>query len=116
MRSYTPFEHRQLLATVAGLPSIKSFVEQRSEEKELKEAYNSCLKQLAAWRSKHIGVVTTHIVTPARKLAPSAQRPLPEEVREGLSVKDEAELQGTGGSALIPFLKQTRLDTVEAAV
>ena len=109
-----PAEHRQFLDDVAKLPSLRSFVDSKGDDKALVEAYNTSLQQLAAWRSKHIGAVTTHIVTPARKSKPACTRPEPEEVKERLSVKDESQLQGTGGSALIPFLKQAKMDTINA--
>jgi indoleamine 2,3-dioxygenase len=109
-----PREHREFLDAVEKPPSIREFVESRPDDKTLVDAYNSCLQQLSNWRSRHTGIVTTHIVNPARKQKPEGAKPAPEEVREGLSVKDESALQGTGGSALIPFLKQARQETLDA--
>ena len=113
MREYMPGEQRPFVAAVEKKKSIGEFVECRKEdEEELLVAYNAVLEELAKWRSKHIAVVTTHIVNQARK---EKKEPVKaEEVMEGLSVKDESDLQGTGGSALIPFLKGARKDT-EAA-
>jgi indoleamine 2,3-dioxygenase len=114
MRTYMPREHREFLDVAEKLPSIRDFVESRPDDKTLVDAYNSCLQQLSNWRSRHTGVVTTHIVNQARKQKPAEVRPDPEEVRDGLSVKDEYALQGSGGSALIPFLKQARQETLNA--
>ncbi|ETN40229.1 uncharacterized protein HMPREF1541_04505 [Cyphellophora europaea CBS 101466] len=111
MREYMCGCYRDFLSALDGLPSVGDLVES-SGDGELLESYNAVLEELARWRSKHIGVVTTHIVSQARK---NMKDTVPaEEVTEGLSVKDETELQGTGGTALIPFLKGSRKDT-EAA-
>lgn len=112
MREYMPGSHRAFLAELEKLPSIGDLVKGEEKAIELVDAYNGVLAELAKWRSKHIGVVTTHIVNQARKAM--KQKIAAEEVKEGLSVKDESELQGTGGTALIPFLKGARQDTERA--
>jgi indoleamine 2,3-dioxygenase len=112
MREYMPRSHRAFLEAIAKLPDLGAFVKGNRMHEKLVEAYNGVLSELAKWRSKHIGVVTTHIVNQARKDA--KEKVAAEEVRDGLSVKDESELQGTGGTALIPFLRGARQDT-EAA-
>lgn len=112
MREYMPGIHRAFLTKLEELPSIGSLVKEETQDSELIEAYNSVLTELARWRSNHIGVVTTHIVNQARKAM--KEKVAAEEVKEGLSVKDESELQGTGGTALIPFLKGAREDTERA--
>ena len=116
MRSYMPIEHRELLEEVEKLPSLRVYIESREDNRKLVEAYNSCLQKLANWRSRHIGVVTTHIVSPSRNSHSAYQRPDPEEVKDGLSIRDEGKLQGTGGSALIPFLKSAKEDTMETCL
>lgn len=108
MRGYMPGHQRAFLDEVETMESLASFVEGKADDKALVQAYNDVLEELARWRSRHIGVVTTHIVNEARKEQNGIK---PDEVKDGLSVKDESELQGTGGSALIPFLKGARLDT-----
>jgi hypothetical protein len=50
------------------------------------------MKTLRTWRSTHIAVVSKYIISPARRA--------------------EGELLGTAGSALVPFLRQTRDETV----
>lgn len=113
-----PGEQRAFLTEMEGMEvSIGDLVSRIGDDHggaALREAYNAVLEELAKWRSKHIGVVTTHIVNQARK--EKKGKVDVEEVTEGLSVKDESDLQGTGGSALIPFLKGARLDTVAARV
>ena len=112
MREYMPGSHRAFLAEIGKLPDLGAFVRRQGKE-QLTDAYNAVLSELAKWRSKHIGVVTTHIVSQARKEA--KEKVAADEVKDGLSVRDESELQGTGGTALIPFLKGARQDT-EAAM
>lgn len=109
MREYMPGPHRAYLGEMEKMSSIGAFVKSEPGSRDLVEAYNNVLSKLAKWRSKHIGVVTTHIVGQARKEA--KEKVAAEEVRDGLSVKDESELQGTGGTALIPFLKGARHET-----
>lgn len=87
-----PRKHRQFLEEVAKLPTIRSIVEQHPEDTELTQAYNECMKTLRTWRSTHIAVVSKYIISPARRA--------------------EGELLGTAGSALVPFLRQTRDETV----
>lgn len=112
MRTYMPVEQRDILSLVEAKRSLGDFVADHAEARGLLDAYNDVLEELAKWRSKHIGVVTTHIVNQARK---EKQQNVPaKQITDGLAVKDEGDLQGTGGSALIPFLKGARKDT-EAA-
>jgi indoleamine 2,3-dioxygenase len=110
MYSYMPSEHRQFLNAVAKLPSLGEYVSRKSGDDGLAAVYNECLQRLSDWRSRHIGVVTTHIVSPSRK-----EHRL-NSSNGALNGVDDANLQGTGGSALIPFLKQARLETIEAQV
>lgn len=114
MYAYMPSEHRRFLEAVTEMPSLREFVDSNPEHRQLVDTYNGVLEQLSSWRSKHIGVVTTHIITPSRHEQPKEKRPEPDEVTDGLSVKDESSLKGTGGSALIPFLKQAKAETLDA--
>jgi indoleamine 2,3-dioxygenase len=116
MASYMPREHRVFLHNTAKLPSLRDYVESRPDDVRLFCAYNGCLQELSNWRSRHIGVVTTHIITQSRNEKPVGKRPDPEEVTDGLSVVDESKLQGTGGSALIPFLKQAKKETLDSRI
>ena len=114
MRSYMPIEHRELLNKVESLPSLREYTEERKDNRSLVEAYNNCLQKLAGWRSKHIGAVTTHIVSPSRNALP--QKSNAESVEDGLGGQDEGSLKGTGGTALIPFLKSAKEDTMGSRI
>lgn len=106
-----PGAHRDFLSQVAQLPSLREYVEANAEDNELREAYDDCMKKLRAWRGKHIAVVSKFIVQPAREAARAASVEKLE-VDGATNTDEDLELQGTGGSALIPFLRGARDDTV----
>lgn len=111
MRAYMPGRQRDFLVQVSRRPSLRAYVEANSSDAELKCTYDACLQKLRGWRGKHIATVSKYIVQPARE----EQRAAVAEKIEvtGASETDqEWELQGTGGSALIPFLRSARDDTV----
>ena len=111
MRAYMPGAHRDFLEEVAKLPSLRVYVEEQSSDLELREAHDECLTRLRAWRGKHIAMVSKYIVQPAREMERAAVVDKLEVDGPGETDK-EWDLQGTGGSALIPFLRQARDDTV----
>lgn len=107
-----PRVHREFLTEAARLPSLREYV-QECEDTEIIEAYNECMKVLQAWRKKHIAVVSKYIVQPARKEAKRAAT-MDANVRSDSPLDGEdGALQGTGGSALIPFLRQAVAETTK---
>lgn len=108
-----PGKHRQFLQAVSKLPTIRSFVQKNESDEVLCAAFNDCMKQLRQWRSSHIAVVSKYIVRPARLSAEKDAVDAEAEDAQASSFEAAAgeNLQGTGGSALIPFLKQTREET-----
>ncbi|CEJ86523.1 hypothetical protein VHEMI04129 [[Torrubiella] hemipterigena] len=98
MRRYMPEHHRRFLQQVEALPSIRSFVAAHPLEAELLDTFNGCLDKLRSWRGKHMAVVSKYIVQPARAMANESG--------------GETELQGTAGSSLISFLRQSRDETI----
>lgn len=111
MRAYMPGAHRDFLEQVSRLPSLRDFVNKPPDDSELRGAYNRCLDQLRGWRGKHTAVVSKYIVQPAREAEQKARVDKIELDAAGAEADKEWELQGTGGSALIPFLRQARDDT-----
>lgn len=106
-----PGPHREFLFEVSEIPSLRQYVQANSFDSELGTAYDECMQKLKNWRGKHIATVSKYIVQPARE----EQRVSVAEKIEvtGASETDQDwELQGTGGSALIPFLRQARDDTI----
>lgn len=107
-----PGKHREFLEAVSQLPSLRIFVDKNQSNASLAEAYENCMSRLRSWRGKHIAVVSKYIVRPARQVARSCERGGPETKEEGCRAAKDEDIKGTGGSALIPFLKQARDETI----
>lgn len=138
MRSYMPGPHRRFLEDLTLVANIRSFVEERAAtDKALSVAYDACLYMLRSFRDKHIQIVTRYIIIHAKesrnhKTAPPSikrtqtgapdEAPNPREqqqatpIRQGLARAKTKDPRGTGGTALIPFLKQARDETGEPSI
>ena len=123
MRRYMPGPHARFLEDVSRVANIRAFVEQHQEDnRQLNLAYDACLAMLSAFRDKHIAIVTRYIITPSREMRARSRSRSPEIARQLNNIavasrKNEAGGQkGTGGTALIPFLKQARDETGEPAI
>ena len=147
VRGYMPGPHRRFLEHVAALPSLRAFVQQQAEDEEdddddvlsddrikLLTAFAKATEALAAFRNKHLAIVTRYIIIPSRQkqaaeAAEAAEAagtkeakdlPSPSKLRGLARVsthRDAADmLTGTGGTELLPFLKQTRDETLQAGV
>ena len=104
-----PGIHRQFLEELGRLPNIGEYVEKRKDDVKLQAAYDACLQALRSWRTKHIAVVSTYIVRPSRGVEERSKGD-----SNGVALEPtgfDEELKGTGGSSLIPFLKQSRDET-----
>ena len=139
MQTYMPAPHRAFLTHLMGSPhSIRALVikqrllftteEEREGEqmerkeqvaRELSRAYDETIGEMKRFRDAHMRVVARYIVSQARK-APSGEwewMGLPAAVAVKKVVSEEGEkeeLKGTGGTALVSFLKACRARTVEA--
>ncbi|KAK4224226.1 Indoleamine 2,3-dioxygenase [Podospora fimiseda] len=132
VRAYMPEGHRRFLAHVeerwpGGLRrGVEGLLEGTAREEErigLREAFKAATDALAGFRNRHLRIVTRYIVIPSRQggvgqgkatklnLATASSKLAKTEEKEG-SVN--AELTGTGGTALLPFLKQSRDETFRA--
>ncbi|KAL1896751.1 hypothetical protein Sste5346_004384 [Sporothrix stenoceras] len=130
VRGYMPGPHRRFLENVAAMPSLRDFVMQAQSDaptdelQELSAAFEDATKALAAFRNKHLAIVTRYIIIPSRQKAAreasnaSDAKTCPLRGLAGNpSKKDSAELlTGTGGTELLPFLKHTRDETLQAGV
>lgn len=132
MRSYMPGPHRRFLEDVASVANIREYVESRPGNRALCVAYDASLAMLRALRDKHIQMVTRYIIiksreakkaagtantTSATSQAPPSPPAEPAPVRADRKVKTgNNKLRGTGGTALLPFLKQARDETGEPAI
>ncbi|EOD50319.1 putative indoleamine -dioxygenase pyrrole protein [Neofusicoccum parvum UCRNP2] len=117
MRFYMPGSHRRFLQYLGRAANIREYALNPSTENTVLEAYNAAVAALAAFRDKHIQIVTRYIIMPSRM---KAQQTNTVNIASASSIKDgedkaDKKLYGTGGTALIPFLKQTRDETKKAA-
>ncbi|KAM4065914.1 indoleamine 2,3-dioxygenase [Hirsutella rhossiliensis] len=124
MRKYMPGSHARFLDDVSRVANIRQYVESHPDDSDLCLAYDACLAMLSAFRDKHIAIVTRYIINPSREArARSRSRSREPAARKRLNLatassnpKRDRSQKGTGGTALIPFLKQARDETGEPAV
>ena len=113
-----PGPHRRFLEHIDSIANIRSFVESRSDP-ALRLAYDACLSMLRAMRDKHIQIVSRYIIVQARGARRETQTQTNQPATQNLATAappDSKKLRGTGGTALIPFLKQARDETGEPAI
>ena len=79
-------------------------------QERLQAAFTAATEALTVFRNKHIQIVTRYIILPAR----SGRKDGPQNLASSSSKKNGEELTGTGGTTLVPFLKQSRDETSEA--
>ena len=127
MRKYMPGPHRRFLEHVARVSNIRDFVEERRHDRGLCAAFDACLAVLRDFRDKHIQMVSRYIVVKSResrsqtrsispRQAPSAKFGLAKQISSDDRRKRSQQLRGTGGTALIQFLKQARDESGEPAI
>lgn len=122
MRNYMPAPHKHFLEALSAMSNVRSYVTTTQAESPLKEAYNAAVLALSAFRDIHIQMVSRYIIMPARNNVPADQRS-----KINLATASAASAQikclrennptglfGTGGTNLIPFLKQIRDATKSA--
>lgn len=120
MRKYMPGLHRRFLAEVTLCANIREFVEEHTSNTDLTEAYDACLSHLQLFRDKHIAIVARYVVMKSRETSPWTREG--SRTRQNLAIssssssQDGKKLRGTGGTALMPFLKQARDETIEPLV
>lgn len=122
VRGYMQREHRRFLQWLwEWAPGGARGVVMAAGEKgvgvaECREAFGAATGALAEFRGRHLRMVTRYIVVPARRAAMGggggggvrnlASRPSEGNCADGLT--------GTGGTALLPFLKEARDETTRA--
>ncbi|KAG9247065.1 Indoleamine 2,3-dioxygenase [Calycina marina] len=114
MRDYMPGGHRRFLEIIQQVANIREYAQACALGEEITIAYNDAVISLSKLRDNHIRLVTRYIVMPARKSSANA-------MTGGLNLavvssgKNDV-LSGTGGTQLIPFLKQSRDETKGTAI
>ncbi|KAL2858032.1 Indoleamine 2,3-dioxygenase [Aspergillus pseudoustus] len=121
MRNYMPGPHRRFLEMLTRNSNIRTFAMSHKLDSPVRDAYNAAVMAMGVFRDKHIQIVTRYIIM-ASKLPPPEKEP----VRLNLATSTSNRMKnsdgtvsggvnGTGGTDLIPFLKQTRDATKAAA-
>ena len=127
MRSYMPGPHRRFLEHVSHVANIRDYVEGHRSDRALCIAYDACLSMLRAFRDKHIQMVSRYIIIKSRESRSHTRSLSPRSAPQVMNIASAAsktkdqppggkKLKGTGGTALIPFLKQARDETGEPAI
>ncbi|KAI1338454.1 Indoleamine 2,3-dioxygenase [Xylariaceae sp. FL0016] len=124
VRDYMPGPHRHFLEHVAKLGSLRNFAlgdayrDHDEHQRACRAAFQSAVDALAELRSAHLKVVSRYIVVPSRA---ASQATVVKNLASASSHSKEAsegqgddKLTGTGGTALLPFLKQSRQETIAA--
>jgi len=128
MRAYMPGSHREYLYALAEGPSIRNFVQALADASNPSQqdlacvaAYDSCIEALKVFRDKHLQVVAVYIIIQGKKreggtggtasgamtdVATGISGPSP-----ALVEKKSLLTKGTGGTNILPFLRQVRQET-----
>ncbi|XDG07361.1 hypothetical protein ABKA04_006976 [Annulohypoxylon sp. FPYF3050] len=118
VRSYMPGPHKRFLEHISSMENLQDLAKElrdSDEHRQLWLSFQYATKALGDFRNKHMQLVARYIIVPSRKqsqflamnLAAASSR---------ANHQSERELTGTGGTALIPFLKQTRDETYVAGI
>jgi len=110
MREYMPGGHRRFLEHIESVANIREYVQTSTSGEQVTAAYNLAVARLGELRDTHIKIVTRYIIGPSRRAAISPSSGLNLAIAS-TNRKSADALPGTGGTVLIPFLKQTRDET-----
>lgn len=110
-----PGFHRQFLQHIESVANIRDYVKNLACNDDLTAVYNFAVSRLAAFRDVHIQIVTRYIIIPSHKLPPTQFSELNLAIASTMKKSSEG-LSGTGGTVLLPFLKQSRDETNETAL
>lgn len=128
MRKYMPGPHARFLEQVTRVANIRQFVQDHSYDHEMRLAFDACLAMLSAFRDTHIQMVSRYIIIKSREAMKDAAGKEEEKRSKRINLaqttkpsgkdgaKTKQDLKGTGGTSLIPFLRQARDETGEQAV
>ena len=123
MRQYMPGAHRRFLEHMESVANIREFVTSNRNDRALTTAYDACLAMLRSLRDKHIQLVSRYIIIKSRETRSNSRSISPKEgnaqrvnLANTMARTGSKKLRGTGGTALIPFLKQARDETGEPAI
>ncbi|PWY87758.1 indoleamine 2,3-dioxygenase [Aspergillus heteromorphus CBS 117.55] len=119
MRNYMPGPHRRFLEMLVRTSNVREYALSHNAESPLRDAYNTAVMSLGSFRDRHVRMVTRYIIMAARIPPPNQTSSLVNLATTTSTLMDKSHdkvaegVRGTGGTDLIPFLKQTR-DTTKA--
>ncbi|KAF2740268.1 indoleamine 2,3-dioxygenase alpha type [Polyplosphaeria fusca] len=123
MRKYMPGPHRRFLEHVESVANIREYVDANRHDRALVTAFDACLAMLRGFRDKHIRMVSRYIIVKSRESRSESRSLSPQKaiaqrvnIANTLQRGGSKKLRGTGGTALISFLKQARDETGEPAI
>ncbi|KAE8380300.1 Indoleamine 2,3-dioxygenase [Aspergillus bertholletiae] len=119
MRDYMPGPHRRFLEMLTTASNVRAYALSHMANSPVRDAFNTAVMSLGVFRDSHIQMVTRYIIMVA-KAKPPTDGPMQVNLAtstttqmQGRSERLTRGIHGTGGTDLIPFLKQTR-DTTKA--
>jgi indoleamine 2,3-dioxygenase len=116
MRLYMPGQHRRFLERITKIANIREHALAHSLhplQEELRRSYQEAIEALSAFRGIHMQIVARYIIIPSRQASKPGRMNLA--VASQKAAMDKNALTGTGGTDLVPFLKQTREETDNAS-
>jgi len=123
VRGYMPPGHRGFLERAEGrfLGGMRGVLMRGGKvgEKgraECEAAFREATEAMAAFRGKHLQMVTRYIIIPSRQVGGGREGVVNLATASSGKGVGVSELTGTGGTALLPFLKETRDNTLRAGV
>lgn len=125
MRRYMPKQHREFLEHVAHVANLRDFVKAHESNRILATSYDACLAMLRDFRDKHMQIVSRYIIVKSRESQSHARSMSPRHApsfglaaasSNGEGSRDKKQLRGTGGTALVQFLRQARDESSEPAI
>lgn len=123
VRGYMPGSHHRFLEHVARMGSIRDLAMQQPattpQQELLRDTFQAATRTLAEFRNKHLNIVVRYIVLPSKQPYKGGRLRHLASASSKLSAaqdgpKENPELTGTGGTTLLPFLKQARDETYKA--
>lgn len=116
VREYMPGPHQRFLIQIARMGSIRELAmasPTTDAQQRLRDAYTAAVAALTEFRQKHISIVARYIIIPSKQPWQGQAHKQQLSSLSSLS-SDGKELTGTGGTAIIPFLKKARDETEQA--
>lgn len=122
VRSYMPGAHRRFLERMSRHGRLRAFALREGSnpgQEKCRRAYQAAVDALTRLRNEHLKIVTRYIVVPSHASQASTARNLASASHMGAGGADgvgEDALTGTGGTALLPFLRQSRDETARCGL